>query len=178
MNAPKLQDLPIEPSAVIQPEQREPLRLYCRNDLATTAALYRAIENEIQLRADMSKQYGIDLRSKSGAQVAKAVIGHQLNEIGVKVKTKKVSAGTTYNYKMPEFISFESEQLNDLKELVIKANFVVNDKGSVLIPDELKKVINFDGAKYKIGIGGLHSQEKKQAIVCGENQIFGEFDYA
>ena len=113
LNAPKLQDLPIEPSAVIQPEQREPLRLYCRNDL----------------------------RSKSGAQVAKAVIGHQLNEIGVKVKTKKVSAGTTYKYKMPEFVSFESEQLNDLKELVIKANFVVNDKGSVLIPDELKRLL-------------------------------------
>ena len=178
LNAPKLQDLPIEPSAKITPEQREPLRLYCRNDLATTARLYRAVENEIDLRRAMTEQYNVDLRSKSGAQVAKAVIGHQLKSVGVSPRVRKVSAGTSYKYKMPEFIRFESEQLNDLKQLVIKADFVVNDKGSVLIPDELKKVINFDGAKYKIGIGGLHSQEKKQAVVCGENQIFGEFDYA
>tara|TARA_R110000796_G_scaffold18998_1_gene57200 strand:+ start:6400 stop:8175 length:1776 start_codon:yes stop_codon:yes gene_type:complete len=178
LNAPKLQDLPIEPSASIRPDERNDLRLYCRNDLATTAMLYKAIKNEVDIRADMSEQYGIDLRSKSGAQVAKAVIGHQLKEIGVKVKTQKVKEGTTYRYKMPDFINFASEQLNELKDLIIKSKFVVNDKGSVLIPDELKKVIRFDGAKYKIGIGGLHSQEKKQAIVCGENQIFGEFDYA
>ena len=178
LNAPKLQDLPIEPSASIRADQRNDLRLYCRNDLATTARLYNAIENEIAIRADMSQQYGIDLRSKSGAQVAKAVIGHQLKEIGVKVKTQKIKEGTTYKYKMPDFINFETEQFKELKQLIIKSKFVVNDKGSVLIPDELKKVIKFDGAKYKIGIGGLHSQEKKQAIVCGENQVFGEFDYA
>ncbi len=178
LNAPKLQDLPIEPSAPIKPEQRDELRLYCRNDLATTARLYKAVENEIDLRQTMSNQYSVDLRSKSGAQVAKAVIGHQLEEIGVKPKVRKVSAGTTYKYKMPPFIRFESDELKQLKALVVKAGFVVNDKGSVLIPDELKKVVKFDGAKYKIGIGGLHSQEKKQAVVCGENQIFGEFDYA
>ncbi len=178
LNAPKLQDLPIEPSASILPEQREELRLYCRNDLATTALLYKAIENEITLRAEMSKEYDIDLRSKSGAQVAKAVIGHQLKAIGVNTRTIKIDEGTVFKYKMPDFIRFETEQFQDLQKLVIESDFVINDKGSVLIPAQLKKVIKFDGAKYKIGIGGLHSQEKKQAIVCGENQIFGEFDYA
>lgn len=173
-----LQDLPIEPSASILPIQRESLRLYCRNDLATTAALYKAIEKEIELRIQMTAQYGTDLRSKSGAQVAKAVIGSHLKKAGVLVKTKKIVEGTSYKYKMPDWVNFESKELQDLKQLVIDSDFVVNDKGSVVIPDQLKKVIHFDGAKYKFGIGGLHSQEKKQAVVCGENQVFGEFDYA
>lgn len=178
LSFPKLQDLPIEPSALISPQQRDEIRLYCRNDLGTTAALYKAIENEIELRQKMSKQYGVDLRSKSGAQVAKAVIGKNLKDAGIVVKTKKIAEGTTYKYKMPDWINFESKQLNDLKQLVIDSEFVVNDKGSVLIPAQLKKVIHFDGAKYKFGIGGLHSQEKNQAVVCGKNQVFGEFDYA
>ena len=46
----------------------------------------------------------------------------------------------------------------------------------MILPDELKKVINFDGAKYKIGIGGLHSQEKKQAIVPTADQLLFEKD--
>ena len=40
LNAPKLQDLPIEPDAIISPEQREELRTYCLNDLETTELLY------------------------------------------------------------------------------------------------------------------------------------------
>ena len=39
LHAPKLQDLPIEPSAIITPEQRETLRLYCHNDLQVTRIL-------------------------------------------------------------------------------------------------------------------------------------------
>lgn len=174
----KLQDLPIEPDSSISPEQRDTLRLYCRNDLGTTAELYKAIEHEIKLREQMSEEYGVDLRSKSGAQIAKSVIKKHLEDLGVSINTPKIKAGTSYKYSMPPFINFETKELNDLKRLVVESDFVVNDKGSVLIPDQLKKVINFYGAKYKIGIGGLHSQEKKQAIVCKDDEIFGEFDYA
>ena len=126
----------------------------------------------------MSEQYGVDLRSKSGAQVATAVIGHYLNEIGVDTCKRVIKPGTVYKYNMPDFINFNTPEFNAVKDLVIQADFVLSDSGKVTIPDLLKKVINFDGAKYKIGIGGLHSQEKKQAIICGDNQIFGEFDYS
>lgn len=178
LSYPKLQDLPIDPSASIKPDQRDELRLYCRNDLGTTAELYKAIEHEIKLREQMSKEYDVDLRSKSGAQIAKSVIKKHLEDLGVSINTPKIKPGTSYKYEMPPFINFETKELNDLKSLVIESDFVVNDKGSVLIPDQLKKVIDFYGAKYKIGIGGLHSQEKKQAIVCKDDEIFGEFDYA
>lgn len=175
---PKLQDLPIEPDAWILPRQREQLRLYCRNDLGTTAALYRAVENEINLRSEMSKQYRVDLRSLSGAQVAKAVFKKLLTDSGVSVSTPNVKAGTKFQYQMPDWINFKTEELRAVKTLVEKAVFVVNDSGSVVLPDELKKVINFDGAKYKVGIGGLHSQEKKQAVIAADNQLLFEKDVA
>ncbi len=176
LKAPKMQDLPIEPDALIQPEQREAMRLYCRNDLRTTAALYKAIEDEIKLRETMGEEYGVDLRSKSGAQVAKVVFGKLLTDLGVDVRTPKVKAGTVYRYDMPSWIKFQSPELKAVKQLAENANFVVNDKGSVILPNELRRVIDFDGANYKIGIGGLHSQEKKQAIVPTSNQLLFEKD--
>lgn len=41
LNAPKMQDLPIEPDARIAPEQRQIVREYCENDLHTTHLLDR-----------------------------------------------------------------------------------------------------------------------------------------
>ena len=174
----KLQDLPIEPDRLITPEQRKQLRLYCRNDLHTTIALYKAIENEIDLRQEMSKLYDVDLRSMSGAQVAKAVFKKLLEDKNVDVTTKNVKEGTVYKYDMPEWITFKTDILKEIKQRVTDSDFVVNAKGSVLIPRQLQKVIEFNGAKYKFGIGGLHSQESKQAIIPNDDQLLFEKDVA
>ena len=77
LHAPKMQDLPIEPNALIFPEQRETLRLYCHNDLQVTRILYEELKPQIALREQMSKQYNIDLRSKSDAQIAENIIKHE-----------------------------------------------------------------------------------------------------
>ena len=82
LHAPKMQDLPISPSASIAPRQREVLRRYCGNDLETTAILYQHLKPQIELRERMSEQYGIDLRSKSDAQIAEAVIRTEIERLG------------------------------------------------------------------------------------------------
>lgn len=178
LSCKKLQDLPIEPDQLIAPSQREQLRLYCRNDLHTTIALYKTVENEIDLRQEMSKIYGVDLRSKSGAQVAKSVFKKLLEDKNVEVTTKTVNEGTVYKYDMPEWITFKTDILKEIKQRVVDSDFVINAKGSVLIPKQLQKVIEFNGAKYKFGIGGLHSQESKQTIIPTEDQLLFEKDVA
>ena len=77
LHAPKMQDLPIEPSALISPFHRKTLRLYCHNDLQVTRILYEELKPQIALREQMSKQYSIDLRSNSDAQIAENVIKHE-----------------------------------------------------------------------------------------------------
>lgn len=47
---------------------------YCRNDRKITAELYEAIKARIELRERMSTRYGVDLRSKSDAQMAEAMV--------------------------------------------------------------------------------------------------------
>ena len=110
LNAPRMQDLPIEPDAMISADQAAEMRKYCANDLDTTERLYRALERQIRLREEMGQQYGgIDLRSKSDAQIAEAVIKHELTELtGKSYKPRKVEVGSLLKYKDPGFVESRS----------------------------------------------------------------------
>jgi hypothetical protein len=81
LHCKKMQDLPIEPSATIKPCQRASLREYCTNDLMVTGALYRKLLPQIKLREQMGFEYGMDLRSKSDAQIAESVIKSEVEKI-------------------------------------------------------------------------------------------------
>ena len=177
MHSSKLQDLPIEPGALITPSQREDMRLYCRNDLITTQDLNTTLTPQIDLRNQLTEKYGIDLRSKSDAQIAEAIIKQYLEGFGVHV-AKRTSKVKPFKYRLPEWVSFESDVFNEMLVKVLDCTFQVNDKGSVVLPKELSKAIEFAGGKYKFGIGGLHSQEKKQVVRPDSSQLFGEFDVA
>ncbi len=178
LHSKKLQDLPIEPHELISPSQHDELRLYCRNDLETTQDLLKDLDKQIKLRIDMSQQYDVDLRSKSDAQIAEAVLKTELEQIGVNVRKNPVPAGTNFSYNFPSFISFNTDTLKSVKSLVENAVFTIADSGQVKLPKELNKAIDFNGAKYKFGIGGLHSQEKSQVVVCGEDELLYEADFA
>ena len=178
LHAPKLQDLPIEPSAIITPEQRAILREYCHNDLQVTRILYEELKPQIALREQMSKQYGIDLRSNSDAQIAENVIKHELEAKNIDCTRPTVKIGTTYKYTTPKHITFKSPLFNDLVAMIERTDFVVNDNGQVALPDELLTKISFDGAEYQLGIGGIHSCESSQAVIAQDDECLFDIDVA
>jgi len=181
MHAPKLQDLPIAPDALISFEQRVELRRYCKNDLDTTEALYRKLEPAIKLREQIGAQYGgIDLRSKSDAQIAEAVIKYRLHEYtGRSYKPLKVAVGHLCRYEDPKIVSFQSPELQKVFHRILQTGFPVGSNGAVQMPDWLQKTkIRIGQNDYQMGIGGLHSCEKGQNIVAGPDQILADFDVA
>ena len=181
MGAPKLQDLPIAPEASISPQQRVELRRYCKNDLDTTEALYRQLEPAIKLREQIGAQYGgIDLRSKSDAQIAEAVIKYRLHEhTGRTYKPRKVAVGHECRYEDPKIVSFQSEELQGIFKKILKTGFPVGSNGAVQMPEWLQKTkIKIGSTQYQMGIGGLHSCEKRQSVVAQPNQILADFDVA
>ena len=181
MHSPKLQDLPIQPDALISPEQRTLLKLYCLNDLNTTEALYRQLEPAIKLREQIGEQYGdIDLRSKSDAQIAEAVIKHELHEYtGRTYKPRRVEVGHVCRYVDPKIVSFQTEELQGIFKKILKTGFPVGLNGAVTMPDWLKNQrIKIGQTEYQMGIGGLHSCEKSQTVVARSDQILADFDVA
>ena len=181
MHAPKLQDLPIQPDELINPEQRLLLKRYCQNDLDTTEKLYRMLEPAIKLREQIGEEYGdIDLRSKSDAQIAEAVIKHELQEMtGLAYKPRKVEPGHICRYVDPKIVSFQTKELQDIFRKIKGSDFPVGTNGAVKLPEWLSKTkIKIGGSTYQMGIGGLHSCEKGQSIVAQDYQMLADFDVA
>jgi hypothetical protein len=198
IHSPKMQDLPIEPSAILTRSQANEISTYCDNDLDVTEGLFRQLESEIDLRVVMSKEYGIDLRSKSDAQIAEAVIKKEMDDnYGFVPKRPKVESGTTYMYNAPKNLTFNSEILKDVFEQYTSLPFLVGDSGYVefnfkmnesdriksgknkgKLPENKKKMKFLIGnTKYTIGIGGLHSCEKSTRHT-NDNHILRDYDVA
>ena len=174
----QMQDLPYDPSDTITADMREQLRTYCKNDLQQTIELYQSLSKQIDLRIAMGEQYGVDLRSKSDAQIAESVLRSELTQSGVTVKKNAIKPGTQFKYKVPDFIQFTSPTLRKVLQAVKNTRFTIEPSGQVKLPDDINKPIKFAGATYKFGIGGLHSQEKRQAVVCGNDELLYEADFA
>ena len=177
LHSKTIQDLPIDPSSSISPAQRVELATYCKNDLQTTLDLYNALKSQIALREEMGKLYGLELRSKSDAQIAEAVMKSEVEKLK-KFKIEKPETNIKpFRYKPPAFLSFETERLQRLFDLVTSWVFTVNESGKVLLPKEISEFeIILGESKYKMGIGGLHSQEESTHYGASEYVGIADFD--
>lgn len=173
IHSKRLQDLPYPPGTILTRAQADEVELYCANDLETNIDLFRAIEKRIELRVDMSAKYGVDLMSKSDAQIAETVIKAGLP----RARKPTLAAGSTFKYKAPKFIRFESEVMRRALATIEGISFELDKKGSIKLPPALKKLdVTIGGTGYKVGIGGLHSMEKGQTVRPQVHQILADRD--
>lgn len=180
MHAPTLQDLPIEPDEHVTPEQMQQLKDYCVNDLRLTEALFRTLRQQLDLRVSMSKQYGQDLRSKSDAQIAETVILSELSKVtGNTYRPPQLHDGYCFQYRDPGFLSFKTPELQAVFARILDERFALSAYSQVQIPQWLREApIEFGGAKYRIGIGGIHSCEKSQCVMVEEGWLLEDRDVA
>jgi len=180
LHAPTLQDLPIEPGASIAPDQRAVLREYCANDLALTEQLYRHLLPQIELRARMTREYGIDLRSKSDAQIAEAVIKQEVELlVRTRLRRAELSPNTPLLYRPPTWIDFATRPLREIFDRVREASYRIDQGGSPTMPDDMPEAtLTFGSSIYRLGIGGLHSSETRAMHVADERHILVDRDVA
>lgn len=178
LHVPRMQDLPFHHAAVLSPEQMAIVRWYCVNDLHQTCWLHGALKEQLKLREQMTDRYGVDLRSKSDAQIAEAVISHELERLNrAKPERPTIAVGTVYYYQTPSFLRFESPLMNWALEVVQRAQFIVAEHGSVEMPKEIAELkLPIADAVYQMGIGGLHSSEKKVAYTADEDTFLLDRD--
>lgn len=175
-----MQDLPINPDRSLTEMEADVIRPYCCNDLQNTELLFESLAPQLKLRLKMSEKYGIDLRSKSDAQVAEAVICKRLaDKLGYYPKRPSLPSGLILRYSVPDFVCYESKQLNDILQIVKGAEFELDANGSPIMPKTLEKLdVKIGKSVYKLGMGGLHSQEKQIAHIADENTYLRDNDVA
>lgn len=177
----QMQDLPIDPSSLISALDRMNLDTYCGNDLEVTGDLKDQVSERIELRKALSKQYHTDVRSKSDAQIAEAVIKAKLS---FRPDKRYVEHGFAFHYKAPNYIQFKTPELQQVLQTVLATPFIVEDKAQarfihgetddgdvygadgkkigtgVKLPPAIRNMhIRIGETAYQMGIGGLHSQE-------------------
>lgn len=178
LHAERMQDLPFPETHILTAEDAAIVRPYCCNDLANTELLFNELAPELKLRMEMSEEYGLDLRSRSDAQIAEAVINSELQKVlGYYPRKPTLSADLVLQYNAPDFISYRSQQLRDMFEVVKGARFYLDGLGSPIMPDEIDKLkVKIGSSVYKLGMGGLHSTEKKTAHKASDEIILADND--
>jgi hypothetical protein len=182
MHARRLQELPYPPDSILTPEEKINTREYCFVDLVNTDLLRQELTEQVALRVNLGKMYGgIDLRSKSDAQIAETVIGSELKNLkGYYPKKPEFDPDYVFGYKAPDYVKFQTKPLQDMLEQVKSFRFTLSSNGSPHNPYLSAKegydgfIVEVGGKKYAMGLGGLHSMEQRQSIKPAKS--WGLFD--
>ncbi|WVW77280.1 DNA polymerase [Stenotrophomonas phage vB_SmaS_Bhz55] len=161
-----MMDLPFSPYMTLTPDHKTIIRFYnLARDLPSTRALFGTLKPQIELRLQMSNEYGLDLRSKSDAQIAEHVIKHELRKVLGKVpRQPKVEPGTRFNYTPPDFLNFTYGPFVNALNTARAANFYIEPSGGFAMPKEIADlVLELNGLGLTMGLGGLHSTESRAA---------------
>lgn len=179
LHCPRMQDLPYPDTAILTELEARNVRDYNLNDLDNTQLLYHGLKEEIALREALGSEYQIDLRSKSDAQVAEAVIVSELAKLGVRARKPTIDVGSSFRFTIPPGLSFRTERLQNVLNEVLNTDFIVSDNGAVDTPENLANLdIRVDGFRYTIGIGGLHSNEKSISYFASSDVSIFDRDVA
>lgn len=175
-----MRDLPYDPGTYLTAEQIAQVDEYCENDLGQLEALFDAVRPQIKLREALGIKYGLDLRSKSDAQVAEAVLKRRCEiATGQRIYKPDVDYNLQFRFDVPPFISYQLPQLQRALEIVRGSIFRITPAGNVAMPPELEGLtINIGTSTYKLGIGGLHSQEKQTVHKSDEYWTLRDNDVA
>lgn len=178
MHAKKMQDLPYHPDRKLSSSDMDLLRNYCFKDVDDTILLYRTLEQQIQLRKDMSVEYRTDLRSKSDAQVAEAVIAREMiKRTNKRPEAPEFEPGFQFKYDRPESIQPKSDMLKDLVNAIDECHFELDYNGKILMPPMLDGlVLPIGQGDYRMGIGGLHSSEQCATHVEDDDYLIFDHD--
>jgi hypothetical protein len=201
LHCDRMQDLPFPPNTYLTKEQAIYTRDYCINDLDVTHMLFNHLQPFITMREQLGEEYKRDLRSKSDAQIAEAVIVTELEKIGPIRKKKEWSTNDTFHYQVPEWLSFVNPQLQQLKDFIASVPLAISGGGKPKFPSDLKeRAANYpllkvvvkekDGVKshvievrianniYTVAMGGLHSNEESVYYRADQNTLIVDRDVA
>jgi hypothetical protein len=175
-----IRDLPYDPNKWLTEEEIAQVDSYCENDLSNLEDQYIALEPQRVMRQHLSERYGMDLRSKSDAQLAEAVIKKRCEDaIGSRIYKPEIDWNLQFRYEPPAWLNFQDEKLRAAFDLIKQSIFQLNAAGRIEMPAQLNNLeIPIGKAIYRLGIGGLHSKDERQAHVADETHCIRDNDVA
>lgn len=176
LNWPLIQDLPIIYNTMVKDEDLDTIYKYNLNDVLITEQLYYKLSKDINVRWEVGQKYGIDLMSESDSGMANRLLEKMYSEasdITIRDLREMRTDRKIIHYENIVFpdICFKTPILQELlKEIKSQKWFKSQPFFS--------KTIIFDEAKYKLGIGGIHSEDKASIFTSTDDMKIIDCDIA
>lgn len=174
LHSRQLQDMPFAHDAWLSEEQIRAGTGYCINDRLTTIDLLESLRPQLELRVRVGAEYGLDLRSKSDAQMAEAIMRQAA---GGYVERPNYRPGELIGYRAPDWIRFQTPGLQRALEIAQGSPFTVVEKATARTDDDDEPAeamrylqmherlssmqVTIARNAYQMGMGGLHSRESR-----------------
>ena len=165
LHSKQLQDLPFPHDHWLSIADVGRGTLYCRNDRITTIDLLESLRPQLELRVRVGAEYGLDLRSKSDAQMAESIMRQAA---GGYVERPQYPPGTEVHYHAPDWIRFQTPGLQRALDIAQGSPFVVAQSettdGELVVSLQMHERLStmqvvIRRNAYRMGMGGLHSSE-------------------
>ncbi len=178
LHCKRMQDLPAEINAPLTYDKMIETRTYCLNDLCNTELLCNDLSPQLTLRRNISDQYGVNVMSKSDAQLAESVIAKELERItGSWPQKVDIPVGKAFFYRVPNYLQYANPVLQQVLDVVRSTPFVVESSGYFTMPEAIANIeINIGACTYRMGMGGLHSSEKSVVHKADEDTLLLDRD--
>lgn len=172
----------------LDPQRFDEMIDYNINDVESTTKLLNQCKNQIDLRVKVEDKYGVEVLNKDDVSLGMAVLEAEYRKRTNKHHNDIAFARSKHLYTLQNedwnnpieinlkdvilpFIKYDTpvlqKMLSDLKQLTVSPG----RKG-------LEYDFIFDGLKYNIGVGGIHSKNNPEMVVPTEDQILADYDVA
>ena len=159
----RLQDLPYPPTEKLSLEKIETVIDYNFNDVGITKALYLNIMSKVNMRRDIGVQFGIDAINASDSKIADLVFGQH-----IEIKRDAGTARSQVYGKsiISENVLFVTRALLDILTEIAETELMTGLSFTVVIGN----------TTYKVGVGGLHSEDLPGVFISDENTVIRDAD--
>lgn len=181
MHGNRLQDLPYPPDMILNDRQMDDVADYClHSDLDATENLFNTLAEPLQLRRALGEKHDQYFMCKSDSQIGEAIVKKRVEQItGRKPERASVRAGHTFRYPVPDFMKFETPELQAIVDRLRETDFMIKSDGKVDMPEWLASTqITIGATTYQMGIGGLHSTESNRAVFSDDDFQLVDADVA
>lgn len=165
-------------------EERKLTRGYCYNDVMATYEFYKITigetdhpiykgNNQIELRLDIEKEFGIPCLNYSDSKIGDEIIKKYYCEekrMDVKLLPKKGFFRKTIRIKncIAKYVEFKTVQLDQFLKKLQSMELGMND--------DLKEHIHFYDNTYSFMKGGLHTENKPEIFEADEDYLIIDWD--
>lgn len=174
-------DLPYAPDAALTPREMNVTTLYCFDDIEKTELLYGAMRGAMELRVAMGRELGVDLRSKSDAQIGELVVKLKVERATGRRAAKPApgAVASIFGYEPPAFLKFDDPRLSMLVDELGHTTFGMGSNGKIIVPAVLEGLkIGLGAGTYSLGIGGIHSNEANRRLLSDDARRLIDVDVA